>query len=112
MSTDILGQTAQLMYGYAAKYIITSLKLRDVSANRFNAPRYISAELRVFGFLKPVCEAGQERCASHVMPVKCICGCRIYSYQDFIVLGSRFFYLFELKKIRCSIFVLNNSSHL
>jgi hypothetical protein len=42
------------MYGYAPKYIITSLKLRDVSANRFNAPRSISAELRVFGFLKPV----------------------------------------------------------
>jgi hypothetical protein len=99
MSTDILGQTAQLMVGYAPKYIITYLKLRDVSANRFNAPRYISAELRVFGFLKPVYLAGQERCASHVMSVKCIHGCRMNVYQDFMVLGSRFFYLFQFQNI-------------
>src|SRR5712692_1363199 len=99
MSTDILGKTAQLMYGYAPKYIITYLKLRYVSANRFNAPRYISAELRVFGFLKPVYEAGQERCASQEMPVSCIHGCRKNFYQDFIVLGRRFFYFFQFKNI-------------
>ena len=31
--------------------------------------------------------------------------CRMYSYQYFIVLGSRFFYLFELKNFRWSVFV-------
>jgi hypothetical protein len=32
--------------------------------------------------------------------VRCRYCCRIYSYQYFIVLGSRSFYLFELKHIR------------
>ena len=50
LSTYILGKTAQLIQGHAPKYLITRLKLRYVSANRFNPPRYISAEHRVFGF--------------------------------------------------------------
>src|SRR6476661_4711633 len=100
MSTYILGKTAQLIYGYAPKYIITYVKLRYVSANRFNAPRYISAELRVFGLEKPILQTCQERLGSHKMPVKWICGCRVNLHQDFIVLGHRFFYVVELKNIR------------
>ena len=44
-------------------------------------------------------------------PVRCICGCRMNVYQDFIVLGDRFFYLFELKNIRWSVFCVYNCFH-
>ncbi|MBA7635087.1 hypothetical protein ES703_42687 [subsurface metagenome] len=37
--------------------------------------------------------------------------CRIYSYQYFIILGSRFGYLFELKNIRWSVFCAYNRFH-
>ncbi len=33
-------------------------------------------------------------------------------YQDFIVFGSRFFYLFELKNIRCAVLCIYNRFHL
>src|SRR5581483_11812519 len=99
-STGILSKTAKTTPGYVTEYLITWLKLRDVSANCFNAPRYISTEYDVFGFENATHEANQERYASQEMPVTCICGCCVHLYQDFIVLGSRFCYLFELKNIR------------
>ena len=40
--------------------------------------------------------------------VPCCYCCRIYPYQYFIVLGSRFFYLFELKNIGRPIFFIYN----
>src|SRR5436309_1066594 len=45
------------------------------------------------------------------MPVSCIHGCRMNVYQDLIVLGSRFCYLFELKNIRLSVVCVDNCFH-
>ncbi len=44
--------------------------------------------------------------------VPCCYCCRIYSYQYFIVLGSRFCYLFEFKNLRMSVFCAYNRFHL
>ncbi|GHO77260.1 hypothetical protein KSD_50310 [Ktedonobacter sp. SOSP1-85] len=49
-STDILSKTAKTAPGYVTEYLIILLKLRDVSANCFNAPRYISTEDGILGF--------------------------------------------------------------
>lgn len=32
-------------------------------------------------------------------------------YEDLIVLGVRFFYLFDLKNVGCSVFCVNNCFH-
>src|SRR5207249_7965790 len=45
------------------------------------------------------------------MPVQGICGCRINRYQYFIVLGSRFLYIFEPKNIRRSVLCTENRFH-
>src|SRR5437660_1586072 len=100
-STHILGKSAPSTPGQVPEYLITWPKLRDVPANRFHAPRQGSSEYLVFWFEKPIAhEAHQERFPSQEMPLSCIDGCRMNFYQDFIVLGSRFCYLFELKHIR------------
>jgi hypothetical protein len=95
----IFGKTAQTTPGYVPEYLIAGLKLRHVVANRFNASRDVSAEDGVIWFEKSISQAEQERITSQEVPVSGICGCRMDSYQDFIVLGRRFLYLFELKNI-------------
>ena len=77
------------------------LKLLNVSADGFNPPRYVSSKYRVLWFEKPIAhQAGQEQFTSQEMPVTGIDGCRMNFYQYFMVLGSRFCYLFDLKNIR------------
>jgi hypothetical protein len=44
-------------------------------------------------------------------PVSTYHGCHLHSYQYFIVLGDRFFYLFEMKNIRLSEFCIDNRFH-
>jgi hypothetical protein len=81
--------------------IITRLELRDVSAERFDPPRYVGSEYLVFWSEKTEAhKADQEYVSRQGMPVIGIEGCRMNFYQDFIVLGSGLFYIFELKDIR------------
>ena len=101
LGTDILGKTAPTTLGQVPEYLITWLKLLDVPANRFNPPRYGSSGYGVFWFEKPEPHRRiRNGFRSQEMQVRRIDGCRMNFYQDFIVFGSRFFYLFELKHIR------------
>src|SRR6266536_2782021 len=109
--TYILGKTAPTTPGYVPEYLVTWLKLRHVFANRFNPPRDVSAEYGGFWFEKPRHEADQERVSSQEMEVSRIDGCRMHFYQDFIVCGRGFFYVFELKHIRCSVCCVYNRFH-
>src|SRR5256714_4201215 len=97
---NILGKSAKATRGYVPEDLITGLKLRDVAAHRFNPPREGRAEDLVFWFEKPRREAHQEWLSAQKMPVTRSGGCRKNFYQDFMVRGCRFFYLFELKNIR------------
>ena len=97
---NILGKSAKATRGYVPEYLITGLKLRDVAAHRFDPPREGRAEDLVFWFEKPIREAHQEWLSAQKMPVTRSGGCRKNFYQDFMVRGRRFFYLFELKNIR------------
>ena len=92
--------TRQTPPSVSSKHLIPWQKLCDVFANRFNPPRDVGAEPRVFGFEKALRQAGQEWLASHAMPVQGICGCRMNFHQHLVILGSRFFYLCELKHVR------------
>src|SRR5438876_7833014 len=94
----ILGETA---LACGPEYLITWLELRCVFANHFNPPRNVRAEYRVFWFPKPSDQkACYERFTSHEMPVSRIYGYRMNFYQDFVIPGSRFFHLLELKNVR------------
>jgi hypothetical protein len=107
--TDIPGKTAM---GDIPKHLITWLKLLDISANRFNPARYVSAGYGVFGFEQPTAhEANQEYVSGQEMPVICIEGGRINLYECLIVLRGRFFHLFELKNIGWPIFCADNRFH-
>src|SRR5947209_8068855 len=98
---DIFSKTAKTTLDCIPEDLITRLKLCDVSANHCNPPRYVSSKDPVFWLEKPIAhQTHQERFRSQKMPVTRIDGCRMHFYQYFIVLGSRFCYLFELKNIR------------
>jgi hypothetical protein len=74
-----------------SEHLIIWLKLLDVSANRFNPPRYVSAESRVFGIEQPPThQVDQEYVSGQEMPVIGIYGRRMNFYQDFIVLEGGF----------------------
>src|SRR6266581_8933850 len=54
-----------------AEHLVVRFELRYIFANRFNPPRYVSANFRAFWFQKPSAhESGNERFTSHQMPVK------------------------------------------
>src|SRR5207244_6585349 len=59
---------------------------------------------------KELPQEGKIETSEFTVP-RCYCR-RIDSYQHFIVLGSRFLYLFELKNFRRPIFCAYNRSHL
>src|SRR5579864_3723450 len=100
MSTHILGKSAPTRLGQVPEYLITWLKLLDVSANRFHPPRHGSSEYGVYWFEKPKAhKAHQKRFPSQQMPFSCIDGSRMNFYQDFIVLRDRLFYFFQFKNI-------------
>ena len=86
--------------GYVTEYLITWLKLRCVSANRFDPTRYGSSEYLVLRLQEPGAHQAKEpRSRSQETPVTRIHGCRVNLYEYFIVLGSRFVYLLEMKNI-------------
>src|SRR6266516_2522080 len=87
---DIFGKTAKTIRGCVSEYLITCLKLFYVSADRFNSPRNVRSEYRVFWFEKPKAhEAHQERLSAQKMPITRIEGSRMNLYQNFIVLRHR-----------------------
>ncbi len=111
-STDILGKTAATTLGNIPKYLITRLELGYVFTNRFDPTGYVNADFWVFGFEQPLAhQANQEDVSGQEMPVIGIYGGCQDLYQDFIILGSRFFYIDDFKNIRWSVFGVNNCFH-
>jgi hypothetical protein len=97
--TRIFGKRAQP----PPKDFITDLKLCDSPADRLHSSRQVNAESLIFWFEQPIARADQERFPSQAMPVKCIDGGRRYFYQDLMIFREWFFYLFELKGVRCPV---------
>jgi hypothetical protein len=98
--SDIFGEASETTAGYVTEHLVARLKSLDIPANRFYASGDIGAEDLPLGLEQSELEAEQERLAPQEMPIGGIHGCRVEAYQDFIVLGRRFFYLFELKRLR------------
>ena len=90
-----------------SEHRIPGLELLYLSANRFNLPRDVTAEDRVFGFEQSHVQANQKDIRGQQMPVRGVDGGCLYFYQDFILLGRRFFNLFEMKNIRGTVFCVS-----
>jgi hypothetical protein len=67
-------------YSAKAPYPLSELKLRDVSAYRYNLPRDVSPEDLVLWPAQPCREPDHKRVAAQEMPVTGICGGRMNVY--------------------------------
>ena len=79
---------------------ITGLELLTIAANRFNPPGDVTAEDRVLGLSSPAFRRTRNMSAVSRCQSAALTEVGLDFYQDFILLGRRFFYLFELKNIR------------
>jgi hypothetical protein len=84
----------------------------DVVGNRFNPPRYVSAEDRVLWFEQPIThQADQEWLTAHERPVAKIYGRCTNLDQDLILLGHRFRDLLEPQHVRRPVFFTYDRFH-
>src|SRR5215212_1831074 len=107
--TDIFGKTTQTRQDVSEDFIPWLIST-DVSASHFNSPGYVRSEYLVTWSQKPP-YAGIQRFTSESLPVRSIYGYRLNLDQYFIVLRSRFCYLFELKDLWYSVFCVHNRLH-
>ncbi len=74
-------------------------------------PATSAPSILFFGFRSPDSRRCKNGSPLRAMPVTWIHGCCKNFYQDFIFLGRRFFYLFELENIRWPVFCVYNCFH-